>query len=214
MKVKICGLSRPSDIAAVNQYRPDYAGFIIKYPKSHRSCTPEQVQALHAQLSPDIPAVGVTVNQPLDTVASLLEQGIIDIAQLHGQEDDAYIQALQARTGKPIWKAFRIRSTDDLDAARASSADMILLDNGYGTGETFDWTLVRDIGRPDKRPARGIYTGCRCYAAGCNGYFQRRGDKSCQGSRKNPRPDQHHKEYITCQKEDSAFTADNTSPKL
>ena len=134
MKVKICGLSRPSDIAAVNQYRPDYAGFIINFPKSHRSCTPEQVQALHAQLSPDIPAVGVTVNQPLGTVASLLEQGIIDIAQLHGQEDDAYIQALQARTGKPIWKAFRIRSTDDLDAARASSADMILLDNGYGTG--------------------------------------------------------------------------------
>ena len=144
MKVKICGLSRPSDIAAVNQYRPDYANF----PKSHRSCTPEQVQALHARLSPDIPAVGVTVNQPLGTVASLLEQGIIDIALLHGQEDDAYIQALQARTGKPIWKAFRIRSTDDLDAARASSADMILLDNGYGTGETFDWTLVRDIGRP------------------------------------------------------------------
>lgn len=147
MKVKICGLSLPSDIAAVNQYRPGYAGFIINFPKSHRSCTPEQVQALHAQLSPDIPAVGVTVNQPLGTVASLLEHGIIDIAQLHGQEDDAYIQALQARTGKPIWKAFRIRSTDDLDAARASSADMILLDNGYGTGETFDWTLVRDIGR-------------------------------------------------------------------
>ena len=73
MKVKICGLSRPSDIAAVNQYRPDYAGFIINFPKSHRSCTPEQVQALHAQLSPDIPAVGVTVNQPLGTVASLLE---------------------------------------------------------------------------------------------------------------------------------------------
>ena len=148
MKVKICGLSRPSDIAAVNQYRPDYAGFIINFPKSHRSGTPEQVQALHAQLSPDIPAVGVTVNQPLGTVASLLEQGIIDIAQLHGQEDDAYIQALQVRTGKPIWKAFRIRSAADLQAARDSRADMILLDNGYGTGETFDWTLVRDIGRP------------------------------------------------------------------
>ena len=148
MKVKICGLSRPSDIAAVNQYRPDYAGFIINFPKSPRSCTPEQVQALHAQLSSDIPAVGVTVNQPLDTVASLLEQGIIDIAQLHGQEDDAYIQALQTRTGKPVWKAFRIRSAADLQAARDSRADMILLDNGYGTGETFDWTLVRDIGRP------------------------------------------------------------------
>lgn len=148
MKVKICGLSRPADIEAVNQYLPDYAGFIINFPKSHRNCTPEQVQALHAQLSDSIPAVGVTVNQPLETVAALLEQGVIDIAQLHGQEDESYICELKRRTGKPVWKAFRIRSADDLDAARASSADMILLDNGYGTGETFDWTLVRDIGRP------------------------------------------------------------------
>ncbi len=148
MKVKICGLSRPADIEAVNQYQPDYAGFIINFPKSHRNCTPEQVQALHAQLSDSIPAVGVTVNQPLETVAALLEQGVIDIAQLHGQEDEAYICELKRRTGKPVWKAFRIRSANDLDAARASSADMILLDNGYGTGETFDWTLVRDIGRP------------------------------------------------------------------
>lgn len=148
MKVKICGLSHPADIEAVNQYLPDYAGFIINFPKSHRNCTPEQVQALHAQLSDSIPAVGVTVNQPLETVAALLEQGVIDIAQLHGQEDESYICELKRRTGKPVWKAFRIRSADDLDAARASSADMILLDNGYGTGETFDWTLVRDIGRP------------------------------------------------------------------
>lgn len=148
MKVKICGLSRPADIEAVNQYQPDYAGFIINFPKSHRNCTPEQVQALHAQLSDSIPAVGVTVNQPLETVAALLEQGVIDIAQLHGQEDESYIDELKRRTGKPVWKAFRIRSADDLDAARTSSADMILLDNGYGTGETFDWTLVRDIGRP------------------------------------------------------------------
>ena len=148
MKVKICGLSRPADIEAVNQYYPDYAGFIINFPKSHRNCTPEQVQALHAQLSDSIPAVGVTVNQPLETVAALLEQGVIDIAQLHGQEDESYIDELKRRTGKPVWKAFRIRSADDLDAARASIADMILLDNGYGTGETFDWTLVRDIGRP------------------------------------------------------------------
>lgn len=148
MKVKICGLSRPADIEAVNQFQPDYAGFIINFPKSHRNCTPEQVQALHAQLSDSIPAVGVTVNQPLETVAALLEQGVIDIAQLHGQEDEAYICELKRRTGKPVWKAFRIRSANDLDAARASSADMILLDNGYGTGETFDWTLVRDIGRP------------------------------------------------------------------
>lgn len=148
MKVKICGLRRPEDIAAVNQYHPDYVGFIINFPKSHRNLSPEQVMALKAQLSPDIPAVGVTVNQPIETVAALLENGTIDIAQLHGQEDADDIRTLQQRTGKPVWKAFRIRTAEDLETARTSPADLVLLDNGYGTGETFDWTLVRDIGRP------------------------------------------------------------------
>lgn len=148
MKIKLCGLRRPEDIVAVNQYRPDYVGFIINFPKSHRNLSVEQVRELKAQLSPDIPAVGVTVNQPLETVAGLLECGTIDIAQLHGQEDADYIRALQQRTGKPIWKAFRIRTSKDLEAAKRSPADLVLLDNGYGTGETFDWTLVRDIGRP------------------------------------------------------------------
>ncbi len=148
MKVKICGLSRPADIDAVNRYQPDYIGFIINFPKSHRSITPEQANALKARLSPSIPAVGVTVNRPLEEVAQLLQAGTMDIAQLHGQEDDAYIRSLRQRTGKPVWKAFRIRAAADLQAARESAADLILLDNGYGTGEAFDWTLIRDIGRP------------------------------------------------------------------
>ncbi len=148
MKIKICGLSRRADIEAVNRYLPDYAGFIINFPKSRRNLSPEQVKQLKSQLSPEIPAVGVTVNQPMETVAYLLECGMIDIAQLHGQEDADYVRALQKRTGKPVWKAFRIRTAEDLALAKRSPADLILLDNGYGTGETFDWTLVRDIGRP------------------------------------------------------------------
>jgi phosphoribosylanthranilate isomerase len=148
MKIKICGLRRPEDIDMVNQYRPDYIGFIIHFPKSHRNISPEQALALHRRLSPDIPAVGVTVNQPLAFNASLLQDGIVDIIQLHGQESDEDVRALQKQTGKPVWKAFRIRSQADLDAAAASSADLVLLDNGYGTGNAFDWTLLRDIGRP------------------------------------------------------------------
>lgn len=148
MKVKICGLSRPADIAAVNQYQPDYAGFIINFPKSHRNVFPEQVKVLRQMLSEHIPAVGVTVNQSLESVVQLLNDRVIDIAQLHGQEDEAYIHALKAMTGKPVWKAFQIHKEADLEWAKNSPADMILLDNGYGTGEAFDWTLVRDIGRP------------------------------------------------------------------
>lgn len=147
MKIKICGLTRLYDIDAVNQYHPDYAGFIVGFPKSRRNVTPDQALVLRQHLS-DIPAVGVTVNLPLEQNIALFQRGIADIIQLHGQEDDTYIKTLQSRTGKPIWKAFQIRSHADLERARRSSADLILLDNGYGTGETFDWTLVRDIGRP------------------------------------------------------------------
>lgn len=120
MKIKICGLSRPADIEAVNRYQPDYAGFILNFPKSFRNITPEQAKQLHSMLSDSIPAVGVTVNQPPETVAQWLNDGIIDIAQLHGQEDEAYIRALRDRTGKPVWKAFKIRSAEDLEAAKNS----------------------------------------------------------------------------------------------
>lgn len=170
MKIKICGLSRPEDIEAANQYRPDYIGFILHFPKSHRNITPLRAKELRRRLSPDIPAVGVTVNQPLEVNASLLKDGIVDVIQLHGQEPDRYIRQLQEQTGKPVWKAFRIRSEADLEAAASSSADLVLLDNGYGTGEAFDWTMIRDIGRPFAL-AGGLHTGNLNDAAKMNPYL-------------------------------------------
>ena len=80
-----------------DQYRPDCAGFIINFPREPSKLrTASRCRLCTHSCLQDIPAVGVTVNQPLGTVAALLEQGIIDIAQLHGQEDDACVQALQA----------------------------------------------------------------------------------------------------------------------
>ena len=81
-------------------------------------------------------------------VADLLQQGTIQVAQLHGHEDETYIAALRQTTSAPIWKAFKLRTPEDAAAAEASAADLVLLDNGYGTGETFDWSLVRDVHRP------------------------------------------------------------------
>lgn len=147
--VKICGLSRFCDIDYVNAARPDYCGFIINFPKSRRNVTEGQVRELRARLHPDIQPVGVFVDQPIELVAQLLEDGTIAVAQLHGHEDERYIAAVRALApGKPVWKAYKIRAKGDLERAGASSADLILLDNGYGTGETFDWSLVGDVGRP------------------------------------------------------------------
>ena len=148
-RIKICGLSRPCDIAFVNEARPDWCGFIIDFPRSHRSVTPREALALRRQLAPGIVPVGVTVDQPVEAVAALLRSGAVDVAQLHGTEGESYLAALRTLApGHPLWKAFTLRTPDDLTAALASGADMILLDSSKGTGQTFDWSLLRGVARP------------------------------------------------------------------
>lgn len=147
-KIKICGLFRERDIDYVNQYLPDCAGFVIGYPKSRRNLSPERAKELVRLLNPGIRAVGVIVNQPLEAAAGLLCQGVVDVLQLHGDEDEDYIRALKAATGREVWKAFCVRSPADLEQAKRSPADMLVLDNGKGTGERFDWSLLSGFDRP------------------------------------------------------------------
>ncbi|MBU5435953.1 phosphoribosylanthranilate isomerase [Pseudoflavonifractor sp. MSJ-37] len=148
-KIKICGLYRPCDIRYVNEARPDWCGFIIDFPKSHRNVSPDQVRALRAGLDPAVTPVGVFVDRPVEDVAALLRDGTLSVAQLHGHEDAAYIAALRSAVpGCVVWKAFKVRSAADLEAANASTADLVILDNGYGTGETFDWSLAGGVSRP------------------------------------------------------------------
>ena len=146
-KIKLCGLSRVEDIIVANRLRPDYIGFVF-FEKSKRNVTPEQAAALKAKLEDGIKAVGVFVSSPIDFVASLLEQGIIDAAQLHGKEDEAYIAELRKRTDKPIFQAFVVKSEEDVQRANASTADMVLLDSGIGSGNCFDWQLLSAVKRP------------------------------------------------------------------
>ena len=146
-KIKLCGLSRPCDIETANALQPDYIGFVF-YAKSKRSVTSAQAAALKAMLSTDIRAVGVFVDEAPETVAALLRDGVIDMAQLHGHEDDAYLQSLRQLTDKPFIQAFRIATKADCVRAELSRADFILLDSGMGTGKAFDWELIREIRRP------------------------------------------------------------------
>ena len=147
-RIKLCGLSRPCDIEAANALKPDYIGFVFA-PKSRRYVSPETAAGLRKRLDPAIRAVGVFVNERPETVAALLRAGTIDVAQLHGGEDAAYIDRLRALTGQPLVQAFRMESERDIAAAQASTADFVLLDSGAGgTGTAFDWTLLRGIRRP------------------------------------------------------------------
>ena len=148
MKVKICGLSRPADIAAVNAAKPDYCGFIVNFPKSRRNVSPDTLRTLRAGLSTDVIPVGVFVDQPAEEIAALLNDGSISVAQLHGHEDEGYIAALRRLTDRPIWQAFQVHTAVDAARANASIADLVLLDAGQGAGKAFDWTLLRGMTRP------------------------------------------------------------------
>ena len=128
------------DIFAANEILPDYVGFVFA-PKSKRYVTPEIAEKLRDALSKKISAVGVFVNENFQTVAELLNAGIIDIAQLHGDENDAYIKNLRGLTDKPIIKAFRVDKLAD------TTADFILIDAGAGDGKTFDWQLLKNFRR-------------------------------------------------------------------
>lgn len=147
-RIKLCGLSRVCDIEAANKLMPEYVGFVFA-PKSRRYVSEEKAAQLRQLLSLDIKAVGVFVNEDINAVAGLLRKGIIDIAQLHGGEDEDYIKALRSLTDKPIIKAFRIDTAQDVQNAERSSADYVLLDSGSGgTGTVFDWELLGSIERP------------------------------------------------------------------
>ena len=148
-KIKICGLRRREDILAVNEANPDYCGFIIEFPSSFRSVTADEVRELVKELDPEIRPVGVFVNAPMELVRTLLDDGTLALAQLHGQENESYIRELKTYTDKPIIKAFSIKTAEDIEKALQSPADYILLDQGGGgTGKTFDWSLIPEIQRP------------------------------------------------------------------
>lgn len=148
IKIKLCGLTRPSDIEAVNILRPDYIGFVFA-KRSRRYVSPERVKTLKELLHPDILAVGVFADEAPETVAVWLSSGVIDMAQLHGGEDEAYIGKLRELTDRPVIKAFSVRDGRDIRKACESSADFVLLDSeGGGTGTAFDRELLAGMDRP------------------------------------------------------------------
>lgn len=143
--IKICGMRREEDIAAANRCRPDYVGFILS-EGFRRSVKPGEARRLTRMLDPGILSVGVFVNEPVEEVEAACD--FLDLIQLHGSEDNAYIERLRERVSKPLIQAFRITNERDMLRAGESSADLLLLDNGAGTGQSFDWALIGETRRP------------------------------------------------------------------
>ena len=147
-KIKLCGLKSLNDIEIINKYNPEYIGFIF-YKKSKRYIDYKTAKMLKNALNKNILAVGVFVNEDINTVVKLLNENIIDIAQLHGNESENYIKTLKKLTNKTIIKAFKVENTLDIKKAKQSQADFVLLDSGTGgTGQTFNWSLIDDFNKP------------------------------------------------------------------
>ncbi|MBQ8176795.1 MAG: phosphoribosylanthranilate isomerase, partial [Oscillospiraceae bacterium] len=116
--------------------------------KSRRYISAENAERLRIILDSRITPVGVFVDEKIETIADLVKREIIDIVQLHGNEDEEYINNLRKAVDCPIIKAFRIESNTDIVSANKSSADYVLLDSGGGTGTAFDHLLIQGVTRP------------------------------------------------------------------
>lgn len=147
-RIKLCGLKSLNDVIAANAVQPDYIGFVFA-KTSKRFITPQTAEELRKKLDRKITAVGVFVNEPVEVVAELLNKGIIDMAQLHGNESEEYMTLLRKKTDKKLIKAFSVNEAKNLQGVYSCSADYILLDSGSGgTGKSFDWNLLQDFDRP------------------------------------------------------------------
>ena len=150
VKLKICGMRRSEDIEMANRYKPDYIGFV--FADSPRKVSYDQAKELSKLLSDEIVPVGVFVNEHMKLIVDLFKDGIIEMAQLHGDEDEKYIRNLKDKsieeTGKqiPVINAIEIKDgadyNDELLKWRDSASDYFILDSGKGSGKTFDWSLI------------------------------------------------------------------------
>ena len=129
MKVKLCGIRRPEDIGYMNEFKPDYVGFVFAGKK--RRVTPLQAAALAKKLDKSVMRVGVFANEDVKRIDGTVRIAGLDAVQLHGDETAAAVKALRSLLphGVRIWKAVRVCSSESIQAALKLGADCLLLDS-------------------------------------------------------------------------------------
>lgn len=141
--IKICGLSRIEDIEYVNIYKPEYIGFV--FTKSKRQIDRQKAKQLKKILDSNIKAVGVFVDEKINTIMDIVKDGSIDMIQLHGHEEHQYINELKKQTNLPIIKAISLEETNLLNY----DVEYYLLDSKVpGSGKSFDWTIIKEVNKP------------------------------------------------------------------
>lgn len=143
MKIKTCGLFREEDINYANELKPDYIGFV--FAESKRKVGVEKAYNLKNKLDKEIKSVGVFVNDNLDFILNLIKDKIIDIIQLHGNEDNDFLDNLKTKTNAKIIKFIPVKNAESILNSLNIISDFILLDNlKGGAGKTFNWNYLKE----------------------------------------------------------------------
>jgi phosphoribosylanthranilate isomerase len=150
MRVKFCGITRLEDAREAARLGAWAVG-LIHHDPSLRRVDGDVAAEIGAELKRRVEVVGVFVNSPLDDVVRAAEDESLTMLQLHGDEGPAFCQEAARRSGCKVMKAFRVRSSADIQAAEAFRTDLHLFDAHRpgmvgGTGETFDWGLLSGRG--------------------------------------------------------------------
>jgi phosphoribosylanthranilate isomerase len=159
IRVKICGLRTPADVAAVVAAGAAYAGLVF-FPKSPRNLSLEEARLLSFAAPPGLAKVALTVDADDATLDAIIDAVPLDMLQLHGHETPERVAELRDRYGLPVMKAIGVADESDLAALMDYSlaADQILIDTKPprdaalpgGNGLSFDWRLL--VGRKWLRP--------------------------------------------------------------
>ncbi|MDR2873327.1 MAG: phosphoribosylanthranilate isomerase [Methanobrevibacter sp.] len=148
VKIKICGITRDEDVKIVNEFKPDFIGVV--FGESRRKIDFDVALKLKKILDSDILSVGVFVNENISNIDFLVKNGSIDLIQLHGDEDEKYINKLkELNPNTEIIKAIGIKDEEGFKDINTDNIDYLLLDSGKGSGKSFDWNLIKnDLNKP------------------------------------------------------------------
>ena len=182
--IKMCGMRTLDEMVWIWRIMPEYVGFVFA-EKSKRYISPQQARILSDGLDEKITPVGVFVNSSFDEITDIYKAGTIKIAQLHGNEPDELILRLQD-AGINVIRAFQVKSEADIENAENSPADLVLLDSGKGSGETFDWSLIKQMSRPyflagglDPKKVTQAINGLHPFAVDVSSGIETDGVKDC-----------------------------------
>lgn len=144
MLIKICGITKLSEIEDLNELKPDYIGFV--FAKSKRQIDGKTAYRLKENLDKDIKTVGVFLNNTEEDILNVLKEVELDVIQLHGDENNNFIDSLKKKVKCDIWKAVSISTKEEMDKAMRYNVGTLLLDGSNpGSGIAFDWKTLRDI---------------------------------------------------------------------